>query len=202
MADRQRLSNRRASEQFAFTCNDLKYVASVSFFPDGRLAEIFIGNSKAGSHSDSAAKDSAVVCSIALQFGVPLDVIRRALLRDARGVASSPLGTALDVLAGKDGSPRAAIPVLAPQIDTRSASSNCSRFAPPNMPTASLPARSVSLMLSTVATAPRAGQASLTRPVTTPCNSFSLPPSLVRGGRHDRAAFVSGPGEGRRAARR
>ena len=38
------------------------------------------------------------MCSIALQHGVPLDVIRRALLRDARGVASSPLGQALDVL--------------------------------------------------------------------------------------------------------
>lgn len=98
---RQRLPNRRASEQFAFTCNDLNYVATVSYFPGtNRLAEILIGNAKAGSHSDSAAKDSAVVCLIALQFGVPVDVIRRALLRDARGVASSPLGVALDVLAG------------------------------------------------------------------------------------------------------
>jgi hypothetical protein len=100
MSERQHLQNRRASEQIAFICNDLKYVATVSFFPDGRLAEIFIGNAKAGSHSDSAAKDSAVVCSIALQYGTPLDVIRHALLRDARGVASSPLGVALDMLAG------------------------------------------------------------------------------------------------------
>jgi hypothetical protein len=100
MTERRRLSNRRASQQLTFVCNELKYVATVSFFPDGRLAEIFIGNSKAGSHSDSAAKDSAVVCSIALQYGVPVDVIRHALLRDARGVASSPLGTALDMLAG------------------------------------------------------------------------------------------------------
>src|SRR6516225_3390965 len=56
-------------------------------------------NSKAGSHSDAAAKDSAVVCSLALQHGVPVETIRRALLRDARGVASSPLGDALDLLA-------------------------------------------------------------------------------------------------------
>jgi hypothetical protein len=98
-AVRERLPNRRASQQLAFVCNDLKYIATVSFYPDGRLAEIFISNAKAGSHSDSAAKDSAVVCSIALQFSVPLDVIRHALLRDARGVASSPLGVALDLLA-------------------------------------------------------------------------------------------------------
>ena len=60
-----RLPNRRASQQVAFECNALKYVATVSFFPDGRLAEIFLSNAKAGSHSDSAAKDSAVVASIA-----------------------------------------------------------------------------------------------------------------------------------------
>jgi hypothetical protein len=103
MSERERLRNRRASEQIAFICNDLKYVATVSFFPDGRLAEIFLSNAKAGSHSDSAAKDSAVVCSIACQYGVPLDVIRHALLRDAHGVASSPLGVALDLLAADKG---------------------------------------------------------------------------------------------------
>lgn len=99
---RERLPNRRASQQLTFVCNDLKYVATVSFFVDGRLAEIFLSNAKAGSHSDSAAKNSAVVCSIALQYGVPLDVIRRALLRDAQGCASSPLGVALDLLADEE----------------------------------------------------------------------------------------------------
>jgi hypothetical protein len=102
MSERERLPNRRASQQITFVCNDLRYVATVSFFPGGRLAEIFLGNAKAGSHSDSAAKDSTVVCSIALQFGVPVDVIRHALLRDARGVASSPLGIALDLIANEE----------------------------------------------------------------------------------------------------
>src|SRR5580700_2158140 len=96
-AARERLANRRLSETFAFTCGVFAYVATVSFFADGRLAEIFLGNGKAGSATDSAAKDSAVVASIALQHGIPVDVIRRALLRDARGQASSPLGAALDL---------------------------------------------------------------------------------------------------------
>jgi hypothetical protein len=102
---RQKLPNRRSSETFAFECNGMAYRATVSRFPDGRLAEIFLSNAKAGSHSDSAAKDSAVVCSIALQFGTPVEVIRRALLRDARGVASSPLGVALDALAAEEREP-------------------------------------------------------------------------------------------------
>jgi hypothetical protein len=88
MTARERLPNRRASETFAFECNGLHYT----------VAEIFIGNAKSGSHSDAAAKDSAVVCSIALQFGIPVNTIRHALLRDARGRASSPLGAALDLL--------------------------------------------------------------------------------------------------------
>ena len=63
------------------------------------LAEIFINNAKAGSHSDASAKDSAVVASLALQHSVPVETIRRALLRDPRGKASSPLGCALDFIA-------------------------------------------------------------------------------------------------------
>jgi hypothetical protein len=99
MSVRQRLPNRRASETFRFECNGQPCLATVSRFGDGRLAEIFISNAKAGSHSDSAAKDAAVVRSIALQHGVPVDVIRHALLRDSQGRASSPLGCALDLIA-------------------------------------------------------------------------------------------------------
>jgi ribonucleoside-diphosphate reductase alpha chain len=100
MTARQRLPNRRLSETLALTCNGLSYLATVSRFQDGRLAEIFISNSKAGSHRDAGAKDAAVVCSIALQHGIPVDVIRHALLRDSHGRASSPLGEALDRIAG------------------------------------------------------------------------------------------------------
>jgi hypothetical protein len=49
------------------------------------------------------ASDSAVLCSIALQYGAPLDVIRNALMRDPRGNASSPLGVVLDRLAEEEG---------------------------------------------------------------------------------------------------
>jgi hypothetical protein len=101
---RQRLKNRRPCETLNFECNGQRYSATIARFSDGRLAEIFLGNSKAGSHSDSAAKDSAIVASLALQHGVPLETIRKALLRDSHGRASSPLGAALDRLA-EEGAP-------------------------------------------------------------------------------------------------
>ena len=101
-AQRERLPNRRFSETFDIELNGRKYRCSYSRFPDGRLAEIFISNNRVNSDSDTAAKDSAVVCSIALQFGVTLETIRRALMRDAQGRASGPLGIALDLLAERD----------------------------------------------------------------------------------------------------
>jgi hypothetical protein len=102
MSQRQRLANRRASETFTVECHGLRYTATISRFDDGRLAEIFLSNHKSGSHADAAARDAAVVCSLALQHGVPLELIRNALNRDAHGTASSVLGAALDAIAQRD----------------------------------------------------------------------------------------------------
>jgi hypothetical protein len=74
------------------------YSPTFSVFADGTLAEIFLSNGKVGSDSDAAARDSTVVCSIALQHGTPVD----ALLRDPRSVASSPLSIALDLLSSSE----------------------------------------------------------------------------------------------------
>jgi hypothetical protein len=104
LSRRARLANRRDCTSFTFECGGQRYTATYSTFADGTLSEIFLSNAKAGSQSDANARDSAVVCSIALQFGTPVDVIRKALLRDPRGIAASPLGTALDLLA-REGEP-------------------------------------------------------------------------------------------------
>jgi hypothetical protein len=56
---RKRLANRRASVTFFFDCGPHRYTATVSYFPGtDRLAEIFLGNGRAGSDVDAAAKDS------------------------------------------------------------------------------------------------------------------------------------------------
>jgi hypothetical protein len=77
----------------------LKYAGQIAMDGRASAAEVFQTYNKAGTGADAALKDSAVVCSLALQFGVPLDTFRHALLRNGRGVASSPLGCALDILA-------------------------------------------------------------------------------------------------------
>ena len=103
MTSRERLRNRRRSETFALELHGLRYLASFSRFNDGRVAEVFLQSLKPASQSDSNARDSAIAASLALQYGCPLDVLRRALLRDAQGRASTPLGRALDIIAENEG---------------------------------------------------------------------------------------------------
>jgi hypothetical protein len=101
MSSRQRLPDRRTSLVFGFECNGLRYAGSASWFDDGRLGEVFVGNHRADSHADACAKDAAILASIALQFGAPLDVLCKALLRDSQGQPSTPIGCALDLLANE-----------------------------------------------------------------------------------------------------
>ena len=93
---RRRLPNRRATITFGFEVAGLRYTCTYSQFGSGELAGLFLQNSKPSSQSDTNARDSAVAASLALQFGCPLEVLRGAVLRNARGEASSPLGAALD----------------------------------------------------------------------------------------------------------
>jgi ribonucleoside-diphosphate reductase alpha chain len=99
---RERLPNRRDSTSFDFEVAGLRYTATFSR-TGGRVLEVFIQNHKPASQSDSNARDSAIAASLALQYGCPLDVLRRALLRDAQGRASTPLGAALDRIAEREG---------------------------------------------------------------------------------------------------
>jgi hypothetical protein len=78
MSARLRLFDRRASLTFDFELAGLRYTTTVSRFPDGKLAEVFIGNHKAGSTADTVARDAAIACSLALQHGADVEVIRRA----------------------------------------------------------------------------------------------------------------------------
>jgi hypothetical protein len=99
---RKRLPNRRASTTFELEVGGLHYVATVSMFASGGIAELFIGNHKCGSGADINARDGAVAVSLALQHGCDVETIRRALSRDANGNATGPLGAALDAIAAQE----------------------------------------------------------------------------------------------------
>ena len=52
-----------------------------------------------GTAIEAWARDSAILASIAIQYGTPLDTVRHALSRDEANNAASPLGALLDILA-------------------------------------------------------------------------------------------------------
>jgi hypothetical protein len=45
---REALPNRRANESFTFEVDGLRFTATISRFPDGRVGELFLNNHKAG----------------------------------------------------------------------------------------------------------------------------------------------------------
>jgi len=102
MTARERLPDRRPAETLDIEPGGLRYRATIGRFNDGRLAEIFLTNHKAGSTAGIMASDSAVLCSIALQHGVPVETLRRALMRDSAGRAIGPLGVVLDLVEPQD----------------------------------------------------------------------------------------------------
>ena len=95
---RKQLPNRRRATTLTIGNHSLPFTATFGHFADGSVGEIFLQNHKPGSQADLNARDSAVAASLALQYGCPLEVLKRALLRDAHGRPSTPLGAALDAI--------------------------------------------------------------------------------------------------------
>lgn len=94
--DRDCLPNRRPALSTSFERDGARFEMTIGYYPDGRAGEIFLNADRANSLLDFLMSDAAILASLALQYGCPLDDIRHALKRDARGVAASPIGAALD----------------------------------------------------------------------------------------------------------
>lgn len=112
---RQRLPNRRQSDSLPFT-SGMDGIVRFSRYDDDRLAELFIDIGKPGSSLRAATNAGAVVTSIALQYGVPLEEIIKALPTLDDGSPAEPLGAALAViqergksLSGTSGAPESAL---------------------------------------------------------------------------------------------
>ena len=66
---------------------------------DGTPGEFFIDGGKTGQDVQSTARDAAVVLSLALQHGTPIEAIRHAVTRNSNGEAASILRATVDRLA-------------------------------------------------------------------------------------------------------
>jgi hypothetical protein len=59
--------------------NGFRLVVGIGRFEDGKLGEVFINTHKAGTAIDTLLKDSAVLLSVALQYGADPVALRSAL---------------------------------------------------------------------------------------------------------------------------
>ncbi|CDP51973.1 hypothetical protein [Devosia sp. DBB001] len=104
LTPRRKLPERRHSEVVSFDhvlSNGGRdgYIATIGYQPDGRVGEVFIDRPKVSNDASNLGHDVAVLISIAMQYGVPLDVLRSAVGRDENGIPHSLAGTVLDLLA-------------------------------------------------------------------------------------------------------
>ena len=78
---RQKVLNRRAIEIADFEYSEgQRYTAAVSRFQNGTIAEVFLTSGKFGAAvNQHAQQDSAILCSLCLQHGVPLETIVHAI---------------------------------------------------------------------------------------------------------------------------
>jgi len=96
MTVRERLPQRRASLTLNAEHAGLRYVVTISRYPDGRPAECFIQNGKLTSAADIAARDSGILLSLLFQFGCPIETIAHAVTRNGDGSAEGVVGAMLD----------------------------------------------------------------------------------------------------------
>ena len=95
---RHSLPNRREAETISFEIDGLHYTGTLGRFDNGNPAEIFLNCDKRFRSADTAAHDAGIAASLALQFGCPLDTLRKALTRNADNSAIGPLGKFLDLI--------------------------------------------------------------------------------------------------------
>jgi hypothetical protein len=91
---RQRLRDRRPHWLYRFECDGQTYTGGIGRFDDGRIAEIFINGSRVGTAAETNAQDAAIVASLALQHGCPIETIRHGLARS--GASAGPFAKLLN----------------------------------------------------------------------------------------------------------
>ena len=90
MSNRESLPNRRGNVSFNFLHDNRQYHATATRYADGRLAEIFLDVGRAGSSVQQHAEATAVLASLALQYGVAPRTIIHA-------VSGGPLAAAMEL---------------------------------------------------------------------------------------------------------
>ena len=103
MTERRRLPNRRGPKRSNSSATVPASHITVGYFANNHVGEVFMNADRVNSSLDALISDSAIIVSLCLQWGASLQEIAHALKRDSQGRAASPIGAALDRIAGPYG---------------------------------------------------------------------------------------------------
>lgn len=95
---RRMLPNRRPCELYDLQFEQIKYAVSIGHFEDQQPAEVFISSELPTSATANIARDTAILISLCLQYGVPVAVMRSAITRLSDEQPASIIGAILDSL--------------------------------------------------------------------------------------------------------
>ena len=100
-AERRALPQRRHSINFTAQFWNQPWHVTCGFYADHvTVGEVFINAARTpGTDLDAMARDGAILLSLALQYGIPIDVIRGALTRNPNSKPSSIVGLIADRIA-------------------------------------------------------------------------------------------------------
>jgi len=96
------LPQRRACDTFNINFWNGTFAVTVGYYSDHLTpGEVFISGTKSGVDLDGVVRDSAVLLSLALQHGVAIETMQRAVTRNQDGSPSTIVGAICDVLVAK-----------------------------------------------------------------------------------------------------
>ena len=102
MTTRRALPQRRFCETFKLRRMQANraYHITVGYYDgdDRAPGEVFIAGAKAGQEIEAILRDAAVLISLCLQHGVPLETVQHALTKDDDGKHSSVIGAIMGAL--------------------------------------------------------------------------------------------------------
>ena len=102
MPHRKTLPQRRANFTFDVKFWNQPWAITVGLYQSGDPGEVFVNAKRTpGTDLDAMARDAAILLSLCLQFGVPLETIRGALTRNADGSPSSIMGLICEQLGNR-----------------------------------------------------------------------------------------------------
>jgi hypothetical protein len=101
---RRVLPQRRAAETFNMRFWNQLFTVTIGFYADGTPGEVFIDGGKTGQDIQSTARDAALVLSLALQHGTPIETIRHAVTRGTSEEPASILGAVVNSITTKSSS--------------------------------------------------------------------------------------------------